>query len=200
MEKKLYRDEQHKAIGGVCAGLAEYFNVDTSIVRVIFLLALILKGVGFLPYIILWIVIPKRPFGYQNPFKPGVTPGYGPNYGQPTYGDVKVDYTVPPVNQPGQPFMFQPPKKSNAGVIFGVILIVLGSIFLIDNFDFIPELDFELLWPVVLVAAGLAIIFSGKKKPWEQQSFNEQDKAASNNTVDTDYTANDKQNDNTQNI
>lgn len=60
MEKKLYRDEQHKSIGGVCAGLAEYFNVDVSIVRLVFVLALVLKGVGLIPYIILWIVLPKN--------------------------------------------------------------------------------------------------------------------------------------------
>src|SRR5476649_1307276 len=64
MEKKLYRDEHHKVIGGVCAGLADYFGIDVSIVRLVFVLTLILKGGGGLLYIILWIVLPKRPFSY----------------------------------------------------------------------------------------------------------------------------------------
>ncbi|MBL4677063.1 MAG: PspC domain-containing protein [Mucilaginibacter sp.] len=198
MEKKLYRDEQHKSIGGVCAGLADYFNMDVSIVRLIFVLALVLKGVGFIPYIILWIVLPKKPFGYQNPFKPGVnpTPGYDARYSQP-YGDVKVDYTVPPVNQPGQPFMYQPQKKSNFGVIFGAILIVLGGLFLLDNLDIMPDFDFEQLWPVILVVAGLAVIFTGKKKPWEHHdAFQPEKKEADFNTATEPETDNNKQEDN----
>ncbi len=59
MEKKLYRDTHNKVIGGVCSGLAEYFNVDVSIVRVLFLASLILKGGGFLVYIVLMIVLPS---------------------------------------------------------------------------------------------------------------------------------------------
>ncbi len=186
MEKKLYCDEQHKAIGGVCAGLAEYFNVDVSIIRLVFVLALVLKGVGVVPYIILWIVLPKKPFGYRDPFKPGVNPmpGYDNRYHQP-YGDIKVDYTVPPVNQPGQPFMYPTPKRSNAGAIFGVVLIALGSIFLIDNLNWFPDIDFERVWPVILVLLGITIIFSGKKKPWTQPDAYQQDKKEADFTAPT---------------
>jgi phage shock protein PspC (stress-responsive transcriptional regulator) len=52
--KRLYRDENHKILGGVCSGLAAYFGIDPVIVRIIFLI----PGIGFLPYIILWIVVP----------------------------------------------------------------------------------------------------------------------------------------------
>ena len=60
MEKRLYRDEHRKKIAGVCAGLADYFNMDVSIVRALFLLALILKGGGVVIYIVLWIVLPVK--------------------------------------------------------------------------------------------------------------------------------------------
>lgn len=46
-------------IGGVCAGLGQYFSVDPVLVRVIFLIALLGFGFGVLPYIILWIVMPS---------------------------------------------------------------------------------------------------------------------------------------------
>ena len=62
MDKKLYRDEYRKKIAGVCAGLADYFNIDVAIVRVVFLLALIFHGGGGLIYIIFWIVLPKKPY------------------------------------------------------------------------------------------------------------------------------------------
>src|SRR3954465_12935519 len=97
MEKKLYRDEHHKVLGGVCAGLAEYFDVDVSIIRVLFALSLVLKGVGFVPYIILWIVLPRKSYNFNDPgYKPGVTPGFNPNFSNP-FSTPHVDYTVPPV-------------------------------------------------------------------------------------------------------
>ena len=58
-QKKLYRDIDNKVIGGVCSGLAIYFNMDTVLFRVLFILALIFTGSGLLVYIILWIAIPE---------------------------------------------------------------------------------------------------------------------------------------------
>lgn len=60
--KKLYRSSTDVKIAGVCSGLAEYFNIDPTIVRVIFVILLLPGGLpGFIPYVILWIVVPVRP-------------------------------------------------------------------------------------------------------------------------------------------
>ena len=56
--KKLCRDTQHKVIGGVCSGLANYFGIDVAIVRVLFAIALLAFSTGFWAYLILWIVMP----------------------------------------------------------------------------------------------------------------------------------------------
>ncbi|MEB0261166.1 MULTISPECIES: PspC domain-containing protein [unclassified Mucilaginibacter] len=198
MEKKLYRDEHRKVVSGVCAGLAEYFGIDVSIVRVIFVLGIFLKGFVVLPYFILWAVLPKRPFNYNEPFRPGVTPGYNPNYQQ-AYGDVKVDYTVPNPPFPGQPF--QPVKKaSNVGVMFGVILIALGTIFLLDQIDIIPDFDFEKLWPVVLVAVGATLIFNTKKQPWEKEGWAADKKEADFTAQPKTTTTEENLNDNTPTV
>lgn len=53
--KRLYRDENNKILGGVCAGIANYFNIDSLIVRILF----IVTGVGFFVYILLWIFLPN---------------------------------------------------------------------------------------------------------------------------------------------
>jgi len=50
-------------VGGVCAGLADYFDLDPTIVRVVWLLAIFLGGTGVLAYLILWIVLPLAPVG-----------------------------------------------------------------------------------------------------------------------------------------
>lgn len=59
--KKLMRSSRDKKLGGVCAGLAEYFDIDPTIVRVVWLLAFLCAGAGGLVYIVLWIVLPLAP-------------------------------------------------------------------------------------------------------------------------------------------
>jgi len=59
-KKRLYRDESDKLLAGVASGLAQYLNLDPSVVRFIFILLVIFGGSGILLYIILWIVLPSR--------------------------------------------------------------------------------------------------------------------------------------------
>ncbi len=61
MTRRLYRNTREGMIGGVCAGLADYLNLDPTIVRLIFVLMALLGGHGILVYLILWIVIPPAP-------------------------------------------------------------------------------------------------------------------------------------------
>ena len=62
MNKKLYRSNVDKKLAGVCAGLAEYFNVDVTIIRLIWaLVTLCTVGTGVLAYIICALVIPEKP-------------------------------------------------------------------------------------------------------------------------------------------
>jgi phage shock protein PspC (stress-responsive transcriptional regulator) len=56
--KRLFRDENDKVLGGVCSGLANYFNIDVVIARIIFVV-LLFSGIGFLTYIIMWIAVPS---------------------------------------------------------------------------------------------------------------------------------------------
>ncbi|WP_345955040.1 PspC domain-containing protein [Mucilaginibacter sp. PAMB04168] len=144
--KRLYRDELNKTVGGVCKGLADYFDIDVSIIRALFVLALVLKGSGVLLYIVLWIVLPKKENYVAQP---------------------GVDYTVPPMNpeaEPAQPFVYKTKSKGSFGLVAGTILIVLGGILLLDEFNIIPDWDFSHLWPVPLVIIGLMLIFSAGKK------------------------------------
>jgi phage shock protein C len=58
--KRLYRSTKNKVLGGVCAGIAEYFNIDPVIVRIIAVL-LLFSGAGLIAYIVAWIIVPKNP-------------------------------------------------------------------------------------------------------------------------------------------
>lgn len=60
--KKLYRSRTDKKIAGVCGGLAEYLNIDATVIRIIFIILLLPGGFpGLIPYIILWAVVPEEP-------------------------------------------------------------------------------------------------------------------------------------------
>ncbi len=54
--RRLYRDENHKVIAGVCSGIANYLNIDPVVIRILFLVTL---GVTFIPYLILWVAVPS---------------------------------------------------------------------------------------------------------------------------------------------
>jgi phage shock protein C len=62
MNKRLQRSRTEKMVGGVCGGLAEYFSVDPTIVRILWVLITLLGGAGIILYVILWVIMPlERP-------------------------------------------------------------------------------------------------------------------------------------------
>ena len=60
MQKKLMRSRNETMIAGVCGGLGEYFGVDPTLMRLVFVLLALLGGHGVLVYLILWIVMPRQ--------------------------------------------------------------------------------------------------------------------------------------------
>ena len=62
-KKRLVRSTNDKKIAGVAAGLADYFDLDPTIIRLVWLLAFLFAGVGLLAYVILWIALPAGPTG-----------------------------------------------------------------------------------------------------------------------------------------
>jgi phage shock protein C len=174
MEKKLYRDEHRKMIAGVCAGLSDYFNIDVTIIRVVFLLTLILKGGGGLLYIILMIVMPKKDYTFTKPSDPAT-----------------VDYIVPPLT-PNNPFPVPPRRTSSGSLIVGLILITIGAAFLLNEYDIIPDWDYWRLWPVIMIVIGLTyMVSSQKKEPWDHQDWHKVDDKNKPSDSDKDNSSND---------
>lgn len=61
MKKRLYKSNTDKKLDGVCAGIAEYFDIDPTIIRLVWALAVLVAGTGVLAYIVAAIVLPRNP-------------------------------------------------------------------------------------------------------------------------------------------
>lgn len=126
-DEKLYRSRTHRVIAGVCGGLGGYFDIDPVLVRALFAVAALGGGFGLLMYIVLWVVIPEEPRGE----------------GIQEVGEVKEI-------KGGEEGIAE---RRNIGAI---VLIVLGAIFLFNNF--MPHWDFSRLWPVLLIVGGVMLL------------------------------------------
>ena len=137
MNKKLYRSRKEKMIGGVAGGLGDYFEIDPTLVRILFVVATILGGSGVLAYIILWIVIPEEQLN-ASPSAPPDSSDQKPGENQ-------------NANQHSR-YQNENPKR-NLG---GIILIAIGILFLGHNF--IPSFHFEDFWPFILIIIGISLL------------------------------------------
>lgn len=73
---KIYRDPDHRSIGGVCSGLAAYFDLDITLVRALFLVLLLCASCGFWIYVVLWIIAPAAKTPTQKCELRGLEPTY----------------------------------------------------------------------------------------------------------------------------
>jgi phage shock protein C len=59
--RKLYRSRSNRKLAGVCGGLATYFTIDPTLVRVLFVVFAVAGGPGVLAYVLIWILVPEEP-------------------------------------------------------------------------------------------------------------------------------------------
>jgi phage shock protein PspC (stress-responsive transcriptional regulator) len=144
MNRRLYKSPSERVISGVAGGVAEYLDVDPSIVRIVWaLLALITGGVFFVLYIVMWIVVPE---GAEAPVMPAE--GADPVTGQPGDGS--------PSTWSAQPVRRARRSSGSGSWVFGLILIGLGLYFLARQYW--PGIDVDRLWPLGLVLLGILLL------------------------------------------
>lgn len=185
MEKKLLRNEYNKVVAGVSSGLADYMQVDVTIIRLLFVLSTIfLFGTGILVYIVMWIVVPvnndpaMRFTKFNEYFKEqGKTGTFhdstfntGTSWSQPYQAaEPKKEEYVPfdDFSQSKAKEYETYPKSDNSTgrTVGGLFLLVIGMYFLLNEFDIIPFwFSLSKLWPLVFVAIGLSFILKSKRK------------------------------------
>jgi phage shock protein PspC (stress-responsive transcriptional regulator) len=186
MEKKLYRNEHDKVLGGVSTGLAAYLQIDVTIVRLLFILSTVfLVGAGLLAYVIMWIIVPANNdpaarFSKFNDFYQKTPPSdpmfNSPNaFSNPDNSGAQTKWNTqnagPDFTMPNDPNFNAMPKNNDTGrTVAGLVILVLGVYFLLKQFIFIPIwFSIYKLWPLVIVAIGVSLIFKNKRRnEWEQ--------------------------------
>ena len=127
-------------IGGVAGGVAEWINVDPALVRIAWVLLVpITGGAALLVYIVAWVVLPEAPPSSAGDSHPGVDGG-------------PAAPTTPT----------RPIDQRRTQLLLGGGLVLVGLWFLVR--EYLPDIDWGFVWPLVLVAAGIAILVSATRR------------------------------------
>ena len=148
MSTRITKSKTDRVIDGVCGGLAEYYGIDSVIVRLIFVVLLFINGIGFFIYIILAIIMPKPEKLDQSPKE--------------TIRE-NVQEMGERVKEAGEGLGMSfsknvEEKHSYRAGWFGIILILLGIILLLDKLNLIKWFDKDLLWPVIIIFIGVWLL------------------------------------------
>ena len=145
MRERLYRSRSERMFLGVAGGLAEWFDLDPSFVRVAFVLVTLAGGAGVLIYIALAIIVPERPEGVP------VRAGVGATASAEAGGEIGSHAPRTRRRDDGR-----------GAVLFGAILIIAGGWFLLQQL--IPALDLDRWWPAILIAVGLILLVGATRR------------------------------------
>ena len=146
--KRLTRSHSDYMIGGVCGGLGQYFAIDATLVRLLFVLLTVAGGSGVLVYFILWIVIPREDMPHA----------------QTNLDSQEFSRRASQMGQEMQQAVQHP--NTRAVQFIGIALVVLGLVYLVQNLN-IPWLAWfndQLLWPLVIIAVGALLLSRAFRK------------------------------------
>jgi phage shock protein C len=164
MEKRLTRIPSEAILGGVAAGLSDYLNIDKSIVRVLWVVALLLP----IPptffwtaiiYIILWAALPESEASTGSTFHSTST------------GPTEPDFSNPEATQPRTSAFSSSSSDPNRSVkIIGFVLLAIGAILLLDELPYWYRIR-EYIWPVALMGAGAFLLLRQRDKEQHHTTY-----------------------------
>lgn len=151
MGRRLYRSRTDRMLGGVCGGLGGYLGIDPTFVRIFFLLLVFWQGAGVLIYLILWVLVPAE----------GQVPGGAPETNAPT-GAEEIAERARTMGTELRRGLAGPDSK--LAVIVGVVLILVGALYFLQNlgWHWLHWVSLAVL-SLLLVAAGVALLVRGSR-------------------------------------
>ena len=162
MNRRLYRCRHDQRISGVASGVAEYFDLDPTVVRVLWVLSIFLGGFGLLLYIAMAIIVPLEPegaFATGAEFGPeGAGEGATPTAETPSHGHAGVPAGVSThrrANGPG---------SGRATTFIGAVLILFGALALIDAYVPAWADGGRFLWPAFILGIGALLVLNAVRR------------------------------------
>ncbi len=173
MGDRLFRSRDDRMLAGVAGGLAELWDADPALVRIVWaLLMLFSGGLALVVYIVMAIVVPEEPWAATGS-APGPAGGSGPAGGfGPAAASGWTESGMPSREARREARAARRAARADSGarpfgLIAGLVLIGLGLFFLARQF--LPRLEFDWVWPLILVGLGVAILVSalgrGRRDP-----------------------------------
>lgn len=156
MNRRLNRCRHDRMIAGVASGMAEYFDIDPTIVRVLWVISVFFGGVGLLLYFVMAIIVPLEPEGGPTASAPASEPGGEASPAAPTDW-----HSTPAAHRHNR-------GSGRAMTFFGVVLILFGAVALIDAFLPAWVDGGRFLWPAFILGIGAILVASAvRREPTE---------------------------------
>ncbi len=138
--KRLYKSRTERMIDGVCGGVAKYFNLDPTLVRIAWVLLTFLGGSGIILYIVAMVVMPKEPY-------------------------IIPDYSAEPAGT--SPHAATTERSQKSSLFWGILLIVVGGLLFLHNMGISVwhgwwSLDWDLGMAVLLILVGVGFLWGGR--------------------------------------
>jgi len=156
MERRLYRSRTDRVLWGVCGGLAKYFDIDPTIVRVVAVLLIFADGLGILAYIILAILVPLEGSKVTTPREAL----------QENIEDIKASASEIRST-------FERRDEESTDVVrrhhgrrtfLGILIVVIGIVILLSNFNLFWWFHWGVFIALVILVVGLLIIFGASRR------------------------------------
>ena len=160
MEKRLYRSRDDRMIWGVCGGIAKYFNIDPTIVRIIAVILAFANGAGIVAYIILAIVVPLESSQVNEP---GDVIKENVEEMKQTASQLGNEIRSTFVREEGDS-QDRVKSQQRSRNVLGILLIIIGVLFLLASFIHVWWFRWQYLWPLIPIAIGALVIFGARRK------------------------------------
>ncbi len=150
--ERLHRSSTERILGGVCGGLGEYFDIDPTIVRVVYAVVTIATAgvIGIVLYLLLWLIVPAEA-----------------SLGMSTRESLRanVDDMATLAREIGSEMRAtlggassESPRRLEPAVLAGLLLIILGVLFLLGSFDVFGWIHWSRLWPLIIIVIGVLLL------------------------------------------
>ncbi len=162
MDRRLYRSRSDRVLLGVCGGLANYFDMDPVLVRIIFVLLIFAHGLGILAYIVMAVLVPLE--GSKGaPPRDTIRENVEEMKQSATELGDEIRSSFGKENRPeGESQLVVRDHRRRS--ILGIVLVVVGVFLLLGSLNLFSWFRWAHLWPVILVIVGLIIIFGARRR------------------------------------